>query len=303
MIEYLTRSMMEQGRTLKLTATTGIAAVNINGQTIHTASGLGFGQQTPHELKRLAKAPWTFKKWEDMKPPGSALLIDEISMLSPDYFIKLDDYMRLLFDARDPFGGKQIIVVGDFAQLPPVNKDSVGGYKYCFQTPSWESAGFKTVHLDTVHRQHDHVFVDLLNRCRFGQMVDRDYSLLETRVGVDVSRNGIKPTHLYSHNVDVDAINVQRLHELPGDPVVFRAFTSTTNDKDQDCTRALEALIKSVPVTPEIRLKVGSQVILAANVDVSRGFCNGARGVVVAFTGDDDSPIQCHTPSCFSIQG
>lgn len=277
---------------LLLTATTGIAAVNIGGRTIHSASGLGIGTQNDFEMLKLIGAKWVKKKWE----PYECVLIDEISMLHPSFFEKLDFLLRGLFISSRPFGGKQVIVIGDFAQLPPVSKTNVDQLEYlkpldairfCFQTKAWEDAKFHTVLLTTVFRQRDRLFADVLNRCRFGRMTDQDFEVLRSRVGVNVAQNGIEPTHLYAINAQVAEINARRLEELPGALELYKGV-STQSHSTIDCDRAMADLVKSVPVAAELGLKVGAQVMLVANLSVEMKLCNGSRGVVEAFMTEEE---------------
>lgn len=266
------------------TATTGLAAVNIGGRTIHSASGLGIGDQDEHELSKLVLAKWVKKKWDAYE----SVLIDEISMLSPKFFEKLDFLLRGLYVGSKPFGGLQIIVIGDFAQLPPVTKDDpVDAIQFVFQTKAWEKAKFRTVLLSTVFRQSDRLFSGLLNRCRFGQMTDEDMAVLQSRSGVDVSLNGIEPTHLYAVNVQVSEINRQRLDALPGECMVYSA-KSRCIENTLDCQKALADLVKSCPAPAEVSLKVGAQVMLLANVDIESKLCNGSRGVVRKFMTEEE---------------
>ena len=229
------------------------------------------------------------------------LIIDEVSMLSASLFDLLDDIAKAAKGNKDPFGGVQLILVGDFLQLPPIINPGPEGTegdtrKFCFQTHTWRAAGLSkadggTVQLEEVIRQkHDRPFVNVLNEIRKGR-ISRDTidvlnkCLLEKK---KLPTDGITPTQLYCYNTDVDFENKKNLDKLPGD-----VFTLTANDvwKDKPPTAlAQKALVdtitKSAPLT--IELKVGAQVMLLRNSrekgdDSKLGLVNGSRGVVVRF--------------------
>lgn len=166
-IKQIVKKFKEKNKRVGVTASTGIAAIQIGGSTLHSWCGLGLAKEdiTLIIKKVKSKSPTAYsirKKWQEI----DALIIDEISLLSVEYFEKLDKVARYIYEKHYlPFGGLQVIVVGDFYQLPPVQSD-LKGRSFCFQSPIWEELIKRKINLEQVHRQKDKVFIGLLNRMR-----------------------------------------------------------------------------------------------------------------------------------------
>jgi ATP-dependent DNA helicase PIF1 len=277
---------------VSVTASTGVAACNIGGTTLHSFAGVGLGRD-PLEtlLQRVRKSPQR-EKWLRCK----ALVIDEISMIGPELFDKIEQIACSLKKNSSPFGGIQLIVCGDFLQLPPVTtvttvttadqKSSSAttagdAYTFCFQTERWAACFSKpgsVIQLTQVFRQNDKEFIELLQRMRKGILTEQDHQQLferQTTTTTTTTGDDVKPTILYSHRGDVDDLNTQHLGKLSGDVKTFTCRDwgpeSLTKGFDQVCPAVLE-------------LKTGAQVILLRNLDCARGLVNGARGVVVGFS-------------------
>lgn len=266
-----------------LCATTGIAAVNIGGVTLHRWAGIGIDTDFSVMLKKT-KFPLTKKRWLTTR----ALVIDEVSMLSGDLWDKLEKIARIHTQREIPFGGIQLVLTGDFFQLPPVDRD--GGF--VFQAQSWPSciAG-NAVLLKKVYRQRDPVFRRILQHVRMGKCTREDEEMLKSRVGAEFPDDGIAPTELYSINAVVEIVNAQKLEKLPGTPVQYVA----TDSRSMGCNMKLEDITKrfdtDTRVPRKLCLKVGAQVMLIKNID--SGLVNGSRGVVVGFQNrqaDSDCP-------------
>ncbi len=260
-----------------MTASTGLAAVNIGGTTLHSFSGIGLGTDSVDKLIGLNKTrPKNRKKWESAK----ILIIDEISMLSADLWDKIEEIARAVRDNDDPFGGIQLIVCGDFLQLPPVSKRGRDRERFCFQSESWSRCMTVQIELRQVFRQANQSTVTMLNELRRGICSPSTAALLRSRL---VSANapiaskdneGVEPTRLYSHNADVDTENRSRLERLPGDEAVFDAKDSPK--------KAPSNVFRNFRAPKRLALKVGAQVILLKN-DGKTGLVNGSRGVVIGF--------------------
>jgi ATP-dependent DNA helicase PIF1 len=259
-----------------VTAMTGIAAVNIQGSTLHSylrifPSDLVL-DYTDH-LAKLKKQRGLSKKIRDL----DCLIIDEVSMLDKDLFERLEFLIRHLRGSMTVFGGLQVILVGDFYQLPPVKSKA-----FLFQSPLFYKA-FQKLELTTIFRQSDPIFQSLLLRMRSGDLRDCDAALLESRKGIDISQDGILPTKLFSTNVDVDTYNAQQLENLPGDLVTYTSGAEAHPlPEAKNIEEALQKFCKDYSIGP-ISLKVGAQVLLTMNLDLSSGLCNGSRGVVTKF--------------------
>lgn len=256
-------------------APTGIAAVNIEGQTIHSCFQIKPGMMSDLE-------PLSSKRRYRILKNTEVIVIDEISMVRSDLLAAVDARMRQISNGLDhdkPFGGRQVIVVGDFFQLPPVIDTATlysylcmryGGV-YAFQTAAWSDAEFTTVNLTKVLRQTDDEFIQILNGIRVGSVDSLDD--IRHKVGAELPHNSIT---ISPYRATVDAINAQELDKLEGQTVVFHGKVNGKFTKD-------------LPVDQELKLKVGARVMLAANrynSDGSMVFTNGELGEVVAIGND-----------------
>jgi len=273
---------------IALTATTGIAAVAINGQTLHKWSGIRLGNGTPCQLvdgiKKNAKA---VNNWRNVK----ILIVDEISMLHPTLLEKLDTVAKLMRNSDKPFGGIQVIFVGDFYQLPPVEKNMQPDMpQYCFETPAWKSIiGNNFVELDTVFRQKDRKWICILEKVRRGIVDDEVREALLGRVGVKLDlSNGILPTRLRPTNAQAERINSAELNKLATQPKTFIAKWTVPQMPSWLEQQVKQNMLDSVRVPENQTLKVGAQVILKMNYDVKRGLANGSRGIVVEMSTNKD---------------
>eukprot|EP00035_Acanthoeca_spectabilis_P032052 m.16929 g.16929 ORF g.16929 m.16929 type:complete len:614 (-) comp5113_c0_seq1:133-1974(-) len=249
-----------------VTASTGVAACNISGITLHSFAGFKAGS---------GKLPRQTSQWRN----AQRLVIDEISMIDGAWFDELESVARRVRDSKKPFGGLQLIVCGDFFQLPPVAKNGEVK-KYCFEARSWSKTLKTCIELQHVHRQSDMEFVDVLARIRTGKCTPTDVALLRSTERHNLGRdNGVEATRLCTHVADAEAINVKQLRALPGEVRRFKARDEYGSDS------ALLRVLNAACRAPEtLELKVGAQVMLVKNLDVKRGLANGSRGVVVEIT-------------------
>lgn len=177
-----------------------------------------------------------------------------------------------------PFGGIQLILCGDFLQLPPIAEgfgEAKKELKFCFQTKAWQNCVQRYFELKRVHRQTDAEFIDILNSIRIGRVSQEIVDKLNATSKQKIEGNGILATRLCSHTADVNIINESKLSELAGESKVFEA-----QDSDKFLSKQLDA---QTPVPSRLVLKVGAQVMLLKNINVSIGLVNGARGVVKEF--------------------
>ncbi|XP_032479885.1 ATP-dependent DNA helicase PIF1 isoform X2 [Phocoena sinus] len=191
-----------------------------------------------------------------------------------DLFDKLEAVARAVRQQNKPFGGIQLIICGDFLQLPPVTKGSQPP-QFCFQAKSWRRCVPVTLELTEVWRQTDKTFISLLQAVRLGRCSDEVTRQLRATAAHRVGRDGIVATRLCTHQDDVALTNERQLQKLPGEVHSFEAM-----DSDPEQARTLDA---QCPVSQLLQLKLGAQVMLVKNLAVSRGLVNGARGVVVGF--------------------
>eukprot|EP00079_Xenopus_tropicalis_P015866 XP_004914012.1 PREDICTED: ATP-dependent DNA helicase PIF1 [Xenopus tropicalis] len=261
------------------TASTGVAACHIGGTTLHAFAGIGTGKASIEQCIELAKRPGVRQHWTGCKH----LIIDEISMVEGEFFDKLEAVARAVRGKDEPFGGIQLIVCGDFLQLPPVTQAS-SQTKFCFQARSWRKCIHLTMELTEVRRQTDKNFISLLQAIRLGRCTDDVSRKLLQTSSHKVERDGILATRLCTHKDDVEITNERRLQQLPGESHLYEAL-----DSDPMLVKTINA---QCPVNQQIQLKKGAQVMLAKNLDVSRGLVNGARGVVTKFEeGNKNLPV------------
>lgn len=251
-----------------VTASTGLAACNIGGQTLHRYLGIGIGEGTPEKLaSNIKKNPTNNKRWQGIK----VLIIDEISMIDGLLFEKLNILGKILRKSDQPFGGIQVICTGDFYQLPPVTKNGATP-KFCFQTNAWTETIQKTVLLTEVFRQKgDTELIDMLNAVRHGDTsMISSFAKLARRVNYD---DGIEPTELYPTRREVKAANDSRLRNLQTKAKVYIA-------DDRGDVRFRDSL-ESLMCEKELILKEGAQVMYLRNLDDD--IVNGSIGTVMYF--------------------
>ncbi|MDO8562038.1 MAG: PIF1 family DEAD/DEAH box helicase [bacterium] len=271
-----------------ITASTGIAATHINGYTIHSWSGIGIKRDLDlYELDKITQNERVVKRVRDT----SILIIDEVSMLSAKTLGMVDVVCREIRHKDAAFGGMQVVLVGDFFQLPPINKreneedqelfaQGSGRAQFAFDSPAWNTLNPIVCYLSEQHRQEDNAFLELLSGIRRGAFTDSHRALLEKRRS---AAGCLGHTQLYSHNADVDRINDKELVNIAGNASTF-AMTSTGK-------AALVETLKRGCLSPEIlSLKIGARVMFTKN-DVERRFVNGTLGVVAGFSKENGYPI------------
>ena len=262
-------------KTVHVTASTGIAATNIGGTTLHSYASIGLGNESVDVImKKLNKYRSVADRWRATR----VLIVDEISMLSTEFFIKLDTIAKRIRGNRSPFGGIQLILSGDFLQLPAIDKK--GGL--LFQCTTWKECVTRTIELKTVFRQRDARFIALLQDLRKGIVTDETDAFLRSRIGRKKDDAGqVKPTKLYSHRVDVDQENALQLAKLTGEPKQYTA---------QDSGPQKENAAKLFMAPTQLTLKLHAQVILISNLDPPN-LVNGSRGVIIGFDVVTQDPI------------
>lgn len=264
-----------------VTASTGIAALNVNGSTVHSFAGIGLGNDEMDILKKkVLKNKMARGRWERTK----VLIIDEISMISGELFSKLESLARIIKKNDKPFGGIQLIICGDFFQLPPVF--SKGNALFCFQSKAWDKIIQKSFQLNFQFRQSgDKTFADILNEIRFGKISkEGEKLLLNTRNNEMKIGNGVIPTILYSHRVDVDRKNKEEFEKI-------KEEIKTFDSRDEGNEIYFVKPEKRCNVVSKLELKKGSQVMLIKNMDFKEKLVNGSVGIVVDFDSDNGDPI------------
>lgn len=189
-------------------------------------------------------------------------------------FQKLEAVARHVRKNDKPFGGIQLILCGDFLQLPPVVDKNRSGKRFCFQSPCWDKCIELCYELKEVHRQKDHEFVSILNSIRIGRVTKEISDRLLGTATQKIESDGILATRLCSHTNDSKTINVSKLRDLKGDEKLFSS---------QDSDNATTLLDMQTIAPSKLVLKIGAQVMLLKNINVNAGLVNGARGIVSRF--------------------
>jgi len=273
-----------------ITASTGIAATHIGGMTIHSWSGIGIKTKLSKEdLGSITTSDYIAKRVRRAK----ILIIDEVSMLPPGVLMMVDAICREIKQSMDPFGGIQVVMVGDFFQLPPIVKAEMeergqgalikeAPARFAFDSSAWEHAHPIICYLTEQHRQDDTVFLDLLSAIRRNTLGSDHRGHLETRrVGHHAAPQGIPK--LFSHNMDVDRVNNEMLATLAG-----RSHSFTMSSQGP---YALAAALQRGCLSPEtLHLKIGAVVMFTKN-NPKEGFANGTLGTVEAFDKESGHPI------------
>lgn len=268
-IEYLKRSKIK----FAITASTGIAASHFDGVTIHSWSGMGVRESLSEtDLEKIKQ------KKRDIGDTA-VLIVDEISMFHSKQWEMLDQITKYCRDSNKPFGGLQIVVCGDFFQLPPVEKDrDSGSKKFCFMSPSWVEANFTVCYLTKQYRQNNDVLTKILNEIRDDCVTKESLDLIKnTKSNV---LDGENVTRLYTHNIDVDRINGDQLDKIEGKKYRYKYELSGVP--------ALCDMIMRQSRIPEFfEYKVGAVVLFTKNNEEA-GYCNGTTGVIIDVYKDDE---------------
>lgn len=257
-----------------VTASTGLAACNIGGVTLHSFAGVGLGHgEVTKVYRKVRRSRKHVKRWESV----SALVIDEISMLDGELLDKLDFIAQKIRKNHKPFGDIQLIFCGDFFQLPPVNKDPNNSTKFAFESNVWKEGIDVTIMLTKVFRQQgDSKFIEMLNKMRLGQ-IDAETEREFKKLSRPLPQDEIIPAELYSTRNEVERANYQRLNRLPGKAHVFHAIDGgVLEDREMK-----EKLLQNFLAPKELQLKIGAQVMMIKNIDAT--LVNGSLGKVIDF--------------------
>lgn len=277
--------LREHGIEPSITASTGIAATHVGGMTIHAWSGIGIKRfLTDYDLDALSSRETLVRRVATTK----VLIIDEISMLDGVILGLVDKVLRSIRRSEEPFGGIQMVFVGDFFQLPPIPEKS-GGLEqrlmpqFAFTSPAWKAANPLVCYLTEQHRQDDEVFLSALSMIRSGELEESLGEIFEDRrLGGELEVPENVPL-LYTHNMDVDRKNNEALEKIEEEVHEFRMITRGKEN--------VVELMKRGCLSPEVlRLKIGASVMFTKN-DFERGYVNGTLGVVEEFDEDDGLPI------------
>ncbi len=278
-----------------ITASTGIAATHIGGMTIHSWSGIGIKTKLDrYDLDKIATSEYISKRVRRTR----VLIIDEVSMLSASMLDMLDMVCREINQRPEPFGGIQIVLVGDFFQLPPIVKQpepakqntllgDVGRLQgnFAYESGAWERAQLVICYLSEQHRQDDADFLSVLSAIRADNVSEEHLNFITSRSidHDDFTEEVLTSTKLFSHNVDVDRVNNIELSKIEGEA---HSFVMKSNGHDK-----LVEILKKGCLSPEnLQLKIGAIVMCTKN-NQKEGYVNGTLGKVVEFDEFSGNPI------------
>ena len=283
--EYV-KYLREHGVPVGITASTGIAATHMGGVTINSWSGIGVKNfLSDYDLEAIMSKNNVRKRIEETK----VLIIDEVSMLHHFRLDMIEKTLRHIRKKDLPFGGIQIVLCGDFFQLPPISRMGEPDAHYIYSADSWKNGNFVVCYLSENFRQADDISVTILNEIRSGEVSDEARELLRTRYVSPMKTPAepalgdiVEPTRLYTHNIDVDGVNERELGKVNENE--FR-YTMTSHGR-----KALVEGLKKSCLAPEIlRLKRGARVMCVKN-NFDKGYVNGTLGVIFS-CGPEMNPV------------
>jgi len=269
-IDYLKKNNVP----VAITASTGVAATYINGRTIHSWSGLGIKEDLSDKtLKKLVRKRYLSRRIRRAK----VLIIDEISMLHSHQFDLVDRICRETRGNIKPFGGLQVVVSGDFFQLPPVQKRITQDSKFMVESYVWREMDVKICYLHEQHRHGDEKLTQVLNDIRGDKVTGDTIRILLDRGNKEISAS-ISPVRLYTHNKDVDAINVLELDKIDAREEEYFM-------KSEGKSGLVEFLKKYCLAPERLVLKEGAKIMFVKN-NFEKGYVNGTLGKVIGFNND-----------------
>ena len=263
------------GKSVLVTATTGIAATHINGKTYHSALRMfprRNVEQTIGDMTRIQRYYQSLKKID-------LIIIDEISMMHKDELDRLDKAFKMIFDASKPFGGKRFMFVGDFLQVEPVDKAKSSSSTYVFHSDAWKNAGIQTHQLTQIVRQQDATFAGFLNNIRRGIVSSKMIPIVQELVAKAIPESGV--VRFVPTNAEADAINNREMSKLTSKTVTFEADDKNPDKKDLSTGQWVEDKTfwdRNTLTTRTTDLKVGATVI---NLWNHRELVNGDTGVIL----------------------
>ena len=308
LIKTIRQDLEQRSTKYAVCALTGCAAVLLNcfAKTIHSWSGIGLCQGEVHEIvDKAAKNRKANTNWKSTR----VLIVDEVSMMSQKMFEVLDRIGQVIRkNPLRPFGGIQVIFIGDFYQLPPVGKrDEPETTRFCFESARWSATFPMDSHiaLKTMFRHKNPEFIKVLDEVRQGVLTPESAALLRARILEPTECDGIVPTKLFPRNADAERVNdtmyakltdaehvyeSKRLTRLStytetGTPIPTDLIVRTEALSPDEMKQQLDLFEENSKIVSKLRLKKGAVVMCLANLDTDSGICNGSQGIVVDFVG------------------
>ena len=295
LIKYLVKDAKLRKKKIQVCALTGCASVLLGcgAKTVHSWANIGLAAgDSERIIERVAKSKYKNKAWLNV----DILIIDEVSMMSVKLLEILDELGRTIRQYHTvPFGGIQIVLSGDFYQLPPIgDKDESDTYKFCFESSKWNIIIDEIICLKTMFRQTDSVYAKILNQIRIGKLYRSSFNILQKCIGKK-SSEVVRPTILLPKRRDVDNINEKELAKLDTETKIFNLEIEGVPKKSikptaKEVQKLMEVrfLKSGMMVDDKLILKIGAQVMCVANIDMEGPYpiVNGSQGIVVEFVND-----------------
>jgi ATP-dependent DNA helicase PIF1 len=306
LIKYLVEYAKSVNKSIQVCAMTGCATILLqcNARTLHSWSGIKLAKGPKNKvIESVLRNRNAVKAWKSAK----ILILDEISMLSKKIFEIIEELGRTIRKSTLPFGGMQVILVGDFFQLPPIGTDGEPDTeKFCFESPIWNSV-FKPenhIELKTIFRQKDPVYIDILMQVRNGIISDENKKILQQYLNREYDtekNNGCVPTKLFAIRSKVDFVNSQMFSKIKEKEYVLEYILKTDcitylesgkiiplellhkcnglsiTDKEYE----LEQILNNCQCIKTLRLKKGAAVMCTVNLDMDNEICNGSQGIII----------------------
>ena len=303
LIRRMVAYSQEQGKKIQVCALTGCAAILLQckAKTIHSFAGIGLANGTVDEVvRKVISNKYKTKNWTGI----NTLIIDEVSMMSLKLFDILDYIARRTRkNINAPFGGIQVVFSGDFYQLPPVGTyGQEDTSAFCFESENWAKTFDAVILLKTIFRQSDSDYTTILNQVRVGKLYKSSFDKLQQHINKPIPETGFKPTILLPRRKDAELINADELKKLQGESKAYKISQATitpVNEKDiklnvsnqfsgEQRETEYNFLVNNIMADKEIVIKIGTQVMCIANIDMesSEQVVNGSQGVVVGFVGE-----------------
>ena len=302
---YLIQKIVEhaklQEKNYSICAMTGCAAILLNcgAKTLHSWSGIGLGKGNESDIiTRINLNKYKREKWKKTE----LLIVDEVSMMSMYLFNLLNMIGQRVRKNPRPFGGIQLVFCGDFYQLPPIgNVGNPESTCFCFESPFWRLTFSDQIQLKKVFRQSDEDFSKILNQIRQGKLFKSGYNKLCECVKKKIdNESSVKPTFLFPTKRQVEFINKENMKKLDTEERKFgykiaqnlQNFEGNDMNKrptDEQKNMEIKYILQNSLFDEEVTLKVGSQVMCIANIDMDNGICNGSQGVITEFTSDPET--------------
>ena len=315
LIHEFIKSAERKGKKIQVCALTGCASILLgcSAKTIHSWSGIKMAKGAKEQIMgRALRGKKTKKNWKGIH----VLIIDEVSMMSKKIFEVLEELARIARVSSKPFGGLQVVLTGDFFQLPPIgDMNEPDTSAFCFESKKWYDVIPLDNHIElkTMFRQKDPKYIEILSQVRKGDLSDENKALLieHSKRKYDIDKNnGINISKLFPVRSRVDYINQVMFDKLNGEEsqynidklydckVYIESGVSIEPEVLEYCNKMnitekeyeMNSLLSSAQCSEQFKLKVGASVMCTANVDMERGICNGSQGIIVDLVGQDKIP-------------